>query len=382
MRYRTVRRLGCGLSVWTGLAFTGPAARADVFDRLPPDAAVVLKVEPPVGQPPPLADVEARWGIPPAAVYGDRDAAAVVLAGPAADDGLPVVLVLPVVDYPAFARRLRPVRTEAGVSVVRPAAGEPGETFVADWGGGYAAVARRPQWLAGRHDGLVLAGPGPGGRPCLVLAVPVGLLAVRGQGPPAIQPVGPPSQAPPADPCWDAVEGLLHVIRPDRPPAWTLDGVGGPPPAAGSSTRPAATTRAAADRDRADLHVLIASRLATDRRFLESAAHLQAAVRRDPTDAAAFHLAGVVLQLLGDPNRSAKMLLEAVRLEPGVAVYHSDAAVPLIQLKRFDAAEAELRRALAIQPDLAPAKQNLTTCRQRAANQLASTRRATTAPPP
>lgn len=77
-------------------------------------------------------------------------------------------------------------------------------------------------------------------------------------------------------------------------------------------------------------------------------------LERQPGHPDALHLLGVLRSQAGDPAEGASLIAEAIARRGTVAAYHSNLALALKALGRFDDAEAALRNAIALAPGSAP----------------------------
>jgi tetratricopeptide (TPR) repeat protein len=84
-------------------------------------------------------------------------------------------------------------------------------------------------------------------------------------------------------------------------------------------------------------------------------AYYRAILARDPLNANALHLIGVIDLARQRYAEALESINEAIRLKPGRAPFHHNRAAALRALGRFDEAEADYRAALAIAPDYAEA---------------------------
>jgi protein O-mannosyl-transferase len=81
------------------------------------------------------------------------------------------------------------------------------------------------------------------------------------------------------------------------------------------------------------------------------------AVQLKPNYAEAeYNLASILLKAGREPGLAASLLADAVQQHPNRAEYHTNFAVALYDLGRFDEARAEVRIALQLNPNLAPAQ--------------------------
>jgi tetratricopeptide (TPR) repeat protein len=93
---------------------------------------------------------------------------------------------------------------------------------------------------------------------------------------------------------------------------------------------------------------------------LERAAELyQRVLAREPGNAEALHLMGVLFHQQGDPARAVELISGAVALRPTAHIYHANLAEAHRALGKFEAAAACCRAALAIWPDYPEALCNL-----------------------
>ncbi|WP_188260255.1 tetratricopeptide repeat protein [Azospirillum tabaci] len=76
----------------------------------------------------------------------------------------------------------------------------------------------------------------------------------------------------------------------------------------------------------------------------------RALVERQPGHPDALHLLGVLRSQAGDPAEGAALIAEAIARRGNVAAYHSNLALALKALGRFDDAEAALRSAITLAP--------------------------------
>jgi len=87
--------------------------------------------------------------------------------------------------------------------------------------------------------------------------------------------------------------------------------------------------------------------------------HYLEALQRDPSCADAWHLIGVIVQQMGDPQASIQFIARAIDLCPGQAMYYANLATALHALKRMDEAVQFYRRALALDGKFTDAAYNL-----------------------
>jgi predicted O-linked N-acetylglucosamine transferase (SPINDLY family) len=90
-----------------------------------------------------------------------------------------------------------------------------------------------------------------------------------------------------------------------------------------------------------------------------AAPHLQALLRRQPDNAEALHLAGIVADRMGDGESAIAHITKAIALDPRQAPYYNNLGVAYGQRMRPDEAITSFRRALHLQPDHAQALNNL-----------------------
>ena len=80
---------------------------------------------------------------------------------------------------------------------------------------------------------------------------------------------------------------------------------------------------------------------------------------RDPRNAEAIHLRGVILQRNGKIDQAVELFTLAISISPRAVGYHNNLGVALHSLGRLDEAAAAFRRALDIKPDLVHVRGNL-----------------------
>lgn len=83
------------------------------------------------------------------------------------------------------------------------------------------------------------------------------------------------------------------------------------------------------------------------------------ALERDPACADAWHLVGVLVQQMGDPQASIQFIARAIELSPKQAMYYSNLATALFNLRRVEEALDLYRQALALDPGFADAAYNM-----------------------
>jgi tetratricopeptide (TPR) repeat protein len=93
-------------------------------------------------------------------------------------------------------------------------------------------------------------------------------------------------------------------------------------------------------------------------RFSEAERTCRQLIERDPADAAALHLLGVLAHHAGRAD-AVEMLSQAAALDPANAEFHYNLGVALQTLGRTDEAAASYRQALQLQPHRAEAHNNL-----------------------
>jgi tetratricopeptide (TPR) repeat protein len=71
---------------------------------------------------------------------------------------------------------------------------------------------------------------------------------------------------------------------------------------------------------------------------------------------AEYNLANIFLKAGREPGLAASLLADAVEQHPNRAEYHTNYAVALYELRRFDEARQQVRIALQLNPNLAPAQ--------------------------
>jgi predicted O-linked N-acetylglucosamine transferase (SPINDLY family) len=100
-------------------------------------------------------------------------------------------------------------------------------------------------------------------------------------------------------------------------------------------------------------------RLLSAGRLNEAASVLTQVLVHVPDDHASKHLLGVVAIQSGHRERAVELIGDAIKLAPGVPLYHYNLAEAQRNLGRLDDAEASLRRAVALRSDFSQAYENL-----------------------
>jgi predicted O-linked N-acetylglucosamine transferase (SPINDLY family) len=93
-------------------------------------------------------------------------------------------------------------------------------------------------------------------------------------------------------------------------------------------------------------------------RLAQSEACCQQALQREPRQADAYHLLGLIAQQAGQGARAVELIGSAIRLAPS-AFMHFNRGTALLSLRRLDDALSDFRRAVAIMPAMAQAHASL-----------------------
>ncbi len=91
----------------------------------------------------------------------------------------------------------------------------------------------------------------------------------------------------------------------------------------------------------------------------EAERHYRAALARDPENADALHLLGLLAKEAGDHKGACALIGKAIERQPDAAILHNNLGSVLESLERLDEAIRSYERALRLQPDYAEAELNM-----------------------
>src|SRR6266545_240759 len=94
-------------------------------------------------------------------------------------------------------------------------------------------------------------------------------------------------------------------------------------------------------------------------RFRDAEALYRKVLSRDPQNADALHLLGVIAFQMNRPDMAAELIARAIQVDPSAAEFHKDMGNAMRGLGRIDDAVACQRRALELRPDFGEAHFNL-----------------------
>lgn len=94
-------------------------------------------------------------------------------------------------------------------------------------------------------------------------------------------------------------------------------------------------------------------------RLAEAETRYRQILARDPKHADALHLLGVVAYQGGKPENAIPLIRQAIRLQPGVAIFHNNLGQALESARNIDEAEKHYRKAIALKSNYAEAHNNL-----------------------
>ncbi len=114
------------------------------------------------------------------------------------------------------------------------------------------------------------------------------------------------------------------------------------------------------DKDLPDAYLLLSCALTWQRRHDEALDAIRKCLKIAPSNADALSFLGYIKNFMGRPQEALKPIKEAIRLDPGAPVrYWSYLATAYSLLGRWEAAAAELEKALEKSPDYLPARNSL-----------------------
>ena len=93
--------------------------------------------------------------------------------------------------------------------------------------------------------------------------------------------------------------------------------------------------------------------------FVSAAAIYRKILALEPRNADAFHLLGLIALQTSSPQEAALLISQAIEINSNVANYYSNLASALIELKQFEAAISNCKKALLLKNDFAEAYTNL-----------------------